>query len=172
MSFSTNPILIHLQYISWALSSWFNMQLGNSLISVSMNCKSSTSPISLLLFQASHWLQWLQNIVRSKVFPIFLAIAAMLPMVHVNFYDHRTALDKQLVLHFLQGADFPAVISHWKKTNVVHWQFKKDLVMPDFSAQQNNFLSVVHNVVAKTLFILILLLSFLLVLKCRGTYLW
>ena len=48
---------------------------------LNMNCKTSASSISILLFQASHSSQWLQSIVTSKIFPISSATAAMQPLV-------------------------------------------------------------------------------------------
>lgn len=68
------------QYITWALPSWFIIQLGKCLILHSMNCKASTSPISLLLFEALHLLKWLESIATSKIFPVFLAIVPIQPV--------------------------------------------------------------------------------------------
>ena len=66
---------------TWALPLWFIMQLGKCLILQSMNCKASTSPLSLLFFQTSHSLKWLQSIATSRIFPSSSTLVAMQPVV-------------------------------------------------------------------------------------------
>ena len=116
---------------TWALPSWFIMQLGKCLILQSMNCKASTSPLSLLFFQTSHsqFFNFSSHAASSGKLPSTTPYTIKRRehlQYHLDFYDYVTVLDTYCVLCFSQAADFPALIYWCRRTSVADEQVEKN----------------------------------------------